>query len=122
MKARLIPGLSVDLIVNGQSLQEYEYDEMDGVDEAGTITVARYVEATPGSRFAVRFLFSSEYSHHEVDLSGSIILDGHCVQRPGIYGRRKAGTHERRVDSIRDNSKGFWQARYFTFSDLKTGR
>jgi hypothetical protein len=62
------PGLTAEVIVDGYPLQEYDNDEDDKPS-----TITKYIEASSGKDFALRFRFSPPFSiQYGVEIGVSI--------------------------------------------------
>jgi len=71
-----LPGLEVEIVVNGQPLKEYT-DTF--VDEEEAKTVIKYVEAVSGANFEIYCRFTRPYPHRDVVNSAHVELDGEGV-------------------------------------------
>ncbi|KAI4700112.1 hypothetical protein J4E81_004148 [Alternaria sp. BMP 2799] len=68
-----LPGLAVEIVVNGASLPEYD-DNSD--TPASPTMVTKYVEATSGANFTIEVLLMEEFPFPKGHLEAEISLDG----------------------------------------------
>ncbi|KAF2677306.1 hypothetical protein K458DRAFT_163912 [Lentithecium fluviatile CBS 122367] len=108
------PGLQVDVVVNGAPLQEYDDDE----DEDSPDTTTKYVEATSGANFEIRYSFGTGFSAKHavvtrVHVDGQY-GEGHVIKLDEIFRfpRFLSGRRE-------DLGDGYFQ-RKFRFAQLST--
>lgn len=73
------PGLKVEIVVNGQALQEYE----DKSDKANAKVVTRYVEARAGAAFSVVVSFEQPFQNNR-GIAMHVLVDGNTIRRPVI--------------------------------------
>lgn len=110
-----VPGLEVQIVVAGVPLQEYNSDEDDEVK-----SVTKYIEATSGANFEIRWSFTSDFKQKGHQILIAVYGDGMGLaaetSRPSdlltgystLTGRtRNAGNH-----AVFEK---------FTFSELKIG-
>ena len=69
------PGLTVELMVNGQPLQEYDNDDEEAESPN---TTAKYIEAQSGTQFSVRY--TSSQLLPEPEFTVRIFLNGTKVE------------------------------------------
>lgn len=77
MRADFLPGATVAIRADGADLRKYESDTT-GSETAKTAT--SYVEAMPGSNFAVEIRLTSAFPFTKDHLSCSVYMDGHWVR------------------------------------------
>lgn len=70
-----LPGVEVDIIVNGEALKQYEDTEL----QEDKRTVTRYIEAVAGQVFAVRTTLSPDFKFRGDSLSVQVFADGKKV-------------------------------------------
>ncbi|KAF1991051.1 hypothetical protein K402DRAFT_346946 [Aulographum hederae CBS 113979] len=112
-----VPGISVEILVDGRPLQEYE--DPDGQNNNARV-VNRYVEATSGAKFAEKHTVGRNFPYIHNSLSFENYVDGEHVDgevllkdtlRSGstgtITGKRRQGPHG-------------WTQKDFIFSKLTT--
>ncbi|KAI4932744.1 hypothetical protein J4E85_003144 [Alternaria conjuncta] len=68
-----LPGLAVEIVVNGASLPEYD-DNSD--TPASPTMITKYVEATSGANFTIEVLLMEEFPFPKGHLEAEISLDG----------------------------------------------
>jgi hypothetical protein len=112
-----VPGVKVEIIVNGRPLQEYA-DQDHG--ETSPTTMTRFVEAQSGQEFAIRYTITRPFPKYPVRFD--ILLDGQWV--PGAYVDKKdaSGTSlTHLIEGFRsfDGDKAFLHK--FFFSELTIG-
>jgi len=76
-----IPGLEVEVCVDGQPLREYEYDEEDGQQQRPN-TVCKYVESVSDKEYAIHLRLDK---HHVMDCPNYIVhiyIDGKFMHAP----------------------------------------
>jgi hypothetical protein len=109
-----VPGLEVQVIVNGAPLQEH----INPDEETSLNKVVRYIECASGAEFSVRYNFD----HAFVQYYGIFVLvrvdgkhsDSHVLERKyKLKGRDFPGV--RGYDGLK------YSMRKFSFSELKTG-
>lgn len=112
------PELNVEIIVDEEALQEYANDE--GEQDARDVT--RYVQASSGACFAVRYAIPAElFAQHGV--RAVIEIDGVEV-RKSPYGnsrlRRELG-HTVTCDATAARVNGVDMGQKFRFAEIKPG-
>ncbi|KAH6639651.1 hypothetical protein C7974DRAFT_410606 [Boeremia exigua] len=70
------PGLSVEIVVNGNALREYENNDQVHEPE----TVARYLQAQPGAKFGIRWSITEAFPSNR-DISHSVWIDGRLISQ-----------------------------------------
>ena len=109
------PGLTVQVIVHGEPLEEYKHDDEEELPK----TIIRYIESKPDAEFAIKTTFTPPFEACHVSIS--ISLDGIRVTGLGVLGRdifRKDG-HVRSYTIWQEEDK--WFKSGFCFSDLNIG-
>jgi hypothetical protein len=77
-----VPGLRVEVFVNGKALQEYDDDET-----APPKTITKYIEAVTGQNFEIRYSFIKPFpTRHSVKVK--IELDGKVMEGV-VFSKRK---------------------------------
>ena len=113
------------VLVDGVPLQEYDDDEENG-QSAATNFVMKYIEATSGANFAVKFHVMPGYQFEDADLFvWEITIDGYVLERPGVdkenfIKSKNVGLSTTRFGS-RYGSGSEWFLRKFQFSEIATG-
>lgn len=125
-------GITVQIIVNGQSLPFYH--DPDVAEEAFQHTRQRYVEAVTGSAFQVKFLLKSDYELYSLGPKDAVRMSMDVGQsrawhfdmlRSDIERRWAQGMPaEHTVTSIRHFCKesGQWVRSSYTFADLESSK
>jgi hypothetical protein len=68
------PGLTVEIMANGEPLQEYD----DASEEKVPGEVTKYIEARSGVEFMIRYKFAAPFSDKK-DVGCLAMVDGQCV-------------------------------------------
>ncbi|KAF2491026.1 hypothetical protein BU16DRAFT_141592 [Lophium mytilinum] len=110
-----LPGLKVEIVVNGQTLKEYDDDDEDPEEKPRTVT--KYIEATSGASFEVRFTFTRLFSLSMYSFAMDIYLDGKfmdnmCIQKNDLF----KGPIE--LTGVRSKKGEQWYLEKFCFSKL----
>ena len=112
-----VPGLRVNIVVNGKELQEYDDDE----DEAAKPnTVTKYVEAISNATFEIRCYISSLFPHSTHDIKVSVYLDGNPIEG-AILLQDKIFRPFHTLSGACTSEGGRWFERKFCFSEICTG-
>jgi hypothetical protein len=74
-----VPGLQVEILVQGQPLNEYR----DRAAKTSGRTVERYVEAQSGKQFEIRYIFEEQFPTDR-PISTIVTIDGKAVDEPLI--------------------------------------
>jgi hypothetical protein len=110
------PGLTVEVLVNGQPLPEYEDEDI--TDEPNVNT--RYVEAQAGVEFEIAYTISKAFAGGD-DFNARCYIDGQKVEsrvvRNTNLGARKTYTFR----GLRSCNDGQWTMRAFEFKNLHIG-
>ncbi|KAF2117492.1 hypothetical protein BDV96DRAFT_679298 [Lophiotrema nucula] len=110
-----IPGIEVDILVGGKELVEYADEE----EEASPKKVVRYVEATSGAHFKVKWCTTTEFKP-EYDISVQVLVDGEW--KKGRF-HRKSALSTGVTDTCKGSdtyTNGQWFLQKFWFSQLAT--
>ncbi|KAL1797330.1 hypothetical protein ACET3X_003936 [Alternaria dauci] len=108
------PGIKVEVRVDQVALQEYDDDEA----ESSTNTMSKYIEATSGSEFDIRFEITPKWPDHSVSFTSYI--DGLSVQSYLVRQDRFMGaSHEALIAGPTHTKNGQWFISKFAFSALK---
>jgi hypothetical protein len=124
-----LPGLTVDIVVNGAPQVEYEPSQ-DDVTNDDSYTTTRYIEAEAGSNFEVNFrvapAFKSGFDFQKYDLCCEVWIDGlhsrsrvfskEALKKVSLDGRTEV------IDGVVVGSGTDWKMRKFTFSELVAGQ
>lgn len=112
----LMPGLAVNIKVNGQILKEYNDSDLAAEDR----TVTRYIEAVSGDIFEIGlqvekgFRFFGDALSFDVHVDGSDKVDGPLIRREKCIG----GEHTRISKGCRLPDD---QVKLYQFASVKTG-
>ncbi|RDI85414.1 hypothetical protein Vi05172_g4763 [Venturia inaequalis] len=115
------PGLEVVVTVNGNSL--HEYDLPDDTDEITTnASTIKYIEAHPGTKFAVRTTAKGEFKHIKNDLYWKVMVDGKEALLRDKISRHSShpSTYDATIGGVKVVSGNSVMERPFTFSALET--
>jgi hypothetical protein len=108
------PGLTVEILVDGESLEEYAYEEEDELPK----TTTRYVECRSDSEFQIRTNFKPPSA--PMDISLHIWLDGTRVSKRIL--RKCDLLKQPNIQSeMRWMGHGAWRASRYLFSSLNVG-
>jgi hypothetical protein len=108
------PGLTVEILVDGKPLEEYENTD----EEEQPKTITRYVECRSGAEFAITTKFRAPFTPMDTQLRACLDVmkvDGKFVKKHGML----EGTHCQSKTMWREG--GSWLASNFVFSDLSIG-
>ena len=108
----ILPGVKIEIIVNGAALKEYEDDTVN--DEERTVT--RYVEAASGQVFEVLIEVSPAFKFEGERVRFQIHADGVCVDSPLIA---KSAFNVTRLSEGREVAGG--KVKRYRFASLETG-
>ncbi|KAF2809635.1 uncharacterized protein BDZ99DRAFT_463419 [Mytilinidion resinicola] len=109
-------GLKVEIVVNGQPLQEY--DDEDGEEEKPK-SVIKYIEATSNATFEVRVIFGLELpqEHRQYSYTCRVYLDG--TYQDGMVFEKRTGLFKQATLRGRRSCKaGEYYLQTFRFSNL----
>ncbi|KAF2117495.1 hypothetical protein BDV96DRAFT_685221 [Lophiotrema nucula] len=111
-----LPGVKVEIIVNGQSLTEYDCDEE--IAEADTVT--KYVESQSGAEFAIKFTVTDPKP--ESFLTVEYFIDGKSTTGNLVWQERyqHKSTHHSTHRGIRTRQGSKVYEQRYCFSELKT--
>ncbi|KAE9961501.1 hypothetical protein BLS_001914 [Venturia inaequalis] len=115
------PGLEVVVTVNGNSL--HEYDLPDDSDEITTnASTIKYIEAHPGTKFAVRTTAKGEFKHIKNDLYWKVMVDGKEALLRDKISRHSShpSIYDATIGGVKVASGNSVMERPFTFSALET--
>ena len=74
------PGLKVEVVVDRESLKEYDDNEGQQPEGSRSKSITKYIEAVSGAQFAIRSTFAKSFSK-KYDVEISISVDGHEIDR-----------------------------------------
>ena len=104
-----VPGLQAEVIVDGQSLLEY-----DG-DDAEPDTSTKYIEAISDKEFGLRITFKQPFpDHHSVELRVSIDGNRSRIMVYEAQPLHQPAVHHKRSQSFQKDGKWFKQNYRFT--------
>ncbi|KAF1921827.1 hypothetical protein BDU57DRAFT_563962 [Ampelomyces quisqualis] len=108
-----VPGLKVQIVVQGQALREYE----DDTAQVAENTVERYVEAQDGEQFEISYDFGESFPRNRA-VSLIITIDGKDVDLPIIrqFELHEPGGHVSSGPVYRDGSS--WRVRKYEFAAM----
>ncbi|KAJ8118645.1 hypothetical protein OPT61_g396 [Boeremia exigua] len=109
------PGLSVEVIVNGEALREYD----DKEHELEPKTIAKYIEVQPGTDFAIRSFVPKDFES-DMDTSQHIQIDGQQIHRTLWRAKELHNRDSCLIDSSRTFINGVWGQQKLRFGDLQT--
>lgn len=112
-----IPGLKVEIIVNGVPLEEF----VDSDEENPPNTTTKYVEASSGVPFEVQYSFSPTFNAKH-DIALRVFLDGKYSDGHVIYTSEVSHLAPTRIGSARELVGGSYSKRRFRFSQLDIGK
>ncbi|QDS76123.1 hypothetical protein FKW77_006843 [Venturia effusa] len=138
-----IPGLEVEIIVDGQVAKEYDQPTEEEVDasvialdssapgqdsspassQSGVVAMdetIRYIEAKADVNFAFRFRVKPGFMYPNHDLRFMINVDGVISERKTFGKDEIAGGRDLHLDSVRLVQNGTGIRRKFLFAELKT--
>lgn len=108
--------------MNGTPLPEYDDDDTADVHDHPVPLAVKYIEATAGSDFAIKFSLLPGWKMED-DLAWSIILDGSVSQGTVIEKARiPPGMHSKIRDSVKFGSGNDWHVKKYTFGSLVLGK
>ena len=109
----IMPGVKVEVFVNGQALTEHTDKDLDN-DER---TITRYIEAISGEEFEIRVELDEEFKFKGNCLSWDVFADGQLLTEHTVRAasKKRCGIS----DSIND---GDGTKRAFRFASLETGK
>lgn len=108
-----LPGVKIEVIVNGAALKEHEDHEL--VEDRRTTT--RYIEAVSGQVFAVAIKLLPSFEFKGDCVAFPIFADGTWVQAPHLYKGKSKTTY---LSEGRDVGGGM--VRECRFAALETGK
>lgn len=107
------PSLEVRIIVNGQSLPEY--DDKDASTDSNIIS--KYVKTQAGSEFGIAMSLSSPLPAGK-DVKAEICIDGTSVRKVIAKKTQLTKGFEKTTFGLKAQEKGKWVIRKFTFAEL----
>jgi len=118
-----LPGVEIDILVNGEPLKEY--DEPPDIDNGEPKTIVKYIEAVSGSNFEIRLRLNSAYQHRGHGVTTKIFLDGVYVQTPifpqKMIKRLSVKSLTETVQGEIHGSENDWKVAKFSFANLEIG-
>ena len=112
-----LPGLAVEIVVNGASLPEYD-DNSD--TPASPTMVTKYVEATSGANFTIEVLLMEEFPFPKGHLEAEISLDGRVFMCELI--REDQFFNDHLMDGRHSQVGQYPKTQKFFFAELEIGR
>jgi hypothetical protein len=106
------PGLTVQITVDGKQLPEYTDD--DAPNESNTIT--KYIEAQPGSEFAIKYTFDKTFPTKN-DVGIDAFIDGTLLSSP-IIKKHRLLSRSRKILGFMTNANDKWMLQKWTFQKL----
>lgn len=113
--------ITVEVLVDGKALQEYEDDDMENENPK---SVVKYIEATSGAAFAIQVSVSEPYKIDSDSLTFQIFLDGNHSQTPLMIKAkhgRKDRSWKRTIAGVTRNGRNDAELKPFMFSDITRG-
>jgi hypothetical protein len=107
------PGLTVQVVVDGQPL--LEHNDEDGPSELDTIT--KYVEAQPGSEFVIKYTFDKTFLT-EKDVGIDAFIDGTILAQSIVRKDKLCSPIPWTINGFRTRANGKWMLRKWTFQTL----
>jgi hypothetical protein len=119
-----IPGLSVNVVVDGAACMEY-CPTGDSSEDTPT-TVTGYIKVHAGAQFEITIEFDQYFLLTDHDITVHVTVDGSTVRRP-LFPKSEwkklhseKGIH-RTIDGVRIGTGNHWTKRKLMFSTLTTG-
>lgn len=112
----ILKGLKAEVIVNGVPVQEYVDDE----EENPPKTIIKYIEATSGAQFGVRFSFTDDFRPRH-DVVVSVYVDGKYGDANVIEAYKLPSRYDREIFGSREKVNGRYYQRDFCFAQLTIG-
>lgn len=115
----IVKQFELNICVDDEPVKEYNDDENEEIDDS---KVRKYIEACPGSEFALEFNVKKGYNFTEDYLSWDIQLDGQLILEPVIdssdFTKSEGAQDSRNGIKVMENSK--WVLKKFLFSSVET--
>ncbi|KAF2651346.1 hypothetical protein K491DRAFT_98202 [Lophiostoma macrostomum CBS 122681] len=116
-----VPGLKVQVFVNGLPLLEYEDDEDVEQNRERDDVVTKYVEATSGANFEIRYTLGTDIWTVDSpghDVQSSLVMDGKRVEKICYsYSPHRASAISK-LSGVLSYRHGQWTIQRFRFSAL----
>ena len=109
------PGLTVQVVVNSEPLEEYKNDDEEELPK----TTTRYIESELGAEFAIKTTFTPPFEACHVSIS--VRLDGICVSNYRVLERALLGKSGHAISYTTWKEEDKWFKSGFYFSDLNIG-
>ena len=108
------PGLTVEILLDGRPLKEYQHEEEEDAPKIAT----RYVECRSGAEFKIRTGFAPPFA--PIDMGLRVCLDG--VRVNSTIAEKETILDEPYIQSRTEWKEGRkWRASNFLFSDISVG-
>ncbi|KAF1921828.1 hypothetical protein BDU57DRAFT_535431 [Ampelomyces quisqualis] len=115
------PGLSAELVVNGEALREYNDDEHTSKNDV--IAIAKYVEVNEDAHFGIRYTIPQGFSN-ELGVHVNLKIDGNSV-RKHTHNKHQLRHAKRDIvnclDACNSTIDGVRYSQRFRFSRLQIG-
>lgn len=114
-----VPGLKVEILVNGEPLREYDEDRDEDDEPSEPNTITKYVEVVSGAEFQIKYTFKRPFPSQkavDVDFHFDSLTDGVVVNQTILFnpsGHWYVGPESR--------IGGRTQIQKLSFSDLEIG-
>jgi hypothetical protein len=112
----ILKDVGVTVVVGGKELTEYEAGGSRDDQPESPDTITRYVEATSGANFELRFEAKARSFDGHTALKFSAYLDGACMDNTVVYANRIST-----LQGVRSFEKGKWVIQNFRFTNLLLG-
>jgi hypothetical protein len=109
-----VSGLEVEILVNGQPLQEYE----DHSAEVPAHTTERYVEAQSDAHFEIHYTFKAPFPADR-PISMIVTIDGHDVDEPLIRPTELFQENGHISRGVISNVRSRWVVQKYCFSAIQ---
>lgn len=118
-----VPGLEVQILVDGEPLIEYDDEDEPGVhDGSGRKTISKFVEARSGAEFVIKCSFDAVNPYKTNDLQIAVYIDGKYMDDRVLYARQIQAPYISRLSGHRYRTGSQFFQRKFSFSELSIGR
>ena len=112
------PGLTVEVMVGGQPLQEIADEDVPTDDR----TVIKYIEAQAGTKFAFKVTFDEPFLPVDNDIGSVIIIDGEHVESIRYSLSKLSKSHAGKVSGIYKTTGSSSVFQQFCFGNLITSK
>jgi hypothetical protein len=114
MRASHLPGASVAIHVNGNTLHEHQADSED------VKTALSYVEIVEGAEFSIALTLEPEFTYYKDHLQVRLYLDGRKVKSRVMQPVGLKKGIMKSFDSVREYANGYSSYRKFAFASHKS--